>query len=69
MIKKQYGRCVICQELFLPMDVIKADRIVTKLKRGSDKLENLQAIHKHCHIQKSLLYFTASIDSFSVVGS
>jgi RNA-directed DNA polymerase len=69
LIKKQYGRCAICKERFLPMDVIEADHIVPRSKGGSDKLENLQALHKHCHIQKSHQDSTVSIDSLSVVGS
>jgi group II intron reverse transcriptase/maturase len=68
LIKQQYGRCAICHEPFTPMDVIEADHIVPRSKGGSDKYSNLQALHKHCHIQKSLRDSTVS-SSFSVVGS
>lgn len=69
LIKRQYGQCAICGDQFTPMDVIEADHIVSRSKGGSDKLSNLQALHKHCHIQKSHLDFTVSMDSLSVVGS
>lgn len=69
LIKRQYGQCAICGDQFTPMDVIEADHIVPRSKGGSDKLSNLQALHKHCHIQKSHLDFTVSMDSLSVVGS
>jgi RNA-directed DNA polymerase len=35
------------------MDIIEADHIQPRIQGGSEKLENLQALHKHCHIQKS----------------
>lgn len=54
LIKRQYGRCTICNEAFTPMDIIEADHIVPRSKGGSDKFSNLQALHKHCHVQKSL---------------
>lgn len=62
LIKWQYGRCAICNEMFTPMDVIEADHIVPRSKGGPDKYSNLQALHKHCHIQKSRLESSVSID-------
>jgi RNA-directed DNA polymerase len=53
LIKRQYGRCAICQQSFLPMDVIEMDHILPRAKGGLDRFNNLQALHKHCHIQKS----------------
>ena len=61
LIKRQYGRCAICGETFTPMDIIEADHIVPRSKGGSDKYINLQALHKHCHIQKSSLESTVSM--------
>jgi RNA-directed DNA polymerase len=69
LIKQQYGRCAICNEQFTPMDLIEADHIVPKSKGGADKSSNLQALHKHCHIQKSLRDSIVFMDSLSVVGS
>jgi RNA-directed DNA polymerase len=61
LIKKQYGRCTICGQTFTPMDGIEADHIVPRAKGGLDKYSNLQALHKHCHIQKSSLESSVSI--------
>lgn len=68
LIKQQYGRCAICNESFLPMDTIEVDHIVPRSKGGSEKFSNLQALHKHCHIQKSLRDSHVS-NALSVVGS
>jgi RNA-directed DNA polymerase len=62
LIKLQYGRCAICNENFTPMDIIEADHIVPRSKGGSDKYTNLQALHKHCHIKKSRLETSVSMD-------
>lgn len=53
LIKRQYGRCTICQQPFLATDVIEIDHIVPRAKGGSSRFKNLQALHKHCHVQKS----------------
>ena len=44
------------------MDVIETDHIVPRSKGGPDKYSNLQALHKHCHIQKSLLESPVSMN-------
>jgi RNA-directed DNA polymerase len=69
LIKRQYGRCAICEEAFTPFDVIEANHIVPRSKGGSDKLSNLQVLHKHCHIQKSRLNSSVPMDPLSVVRS
>lgn len=38
---------------FLPGDVIKIDHIVPKASRGANYYGNFQALHGHCHDQKS----------------
>ena len=55
LINRQYGRCAICQQPFCPMDVIEIDHIVPRAKGGSSRFKNLQALHKHCHVQNSRL--------------
>lgn len=53
LIKIQNGRCKQCGEPFTPEDFIEVDHIIPRSRDGSDKYKNLQALHKHCHIQKS----------------
>jgi RNA-directed DNA polymerase len=69
LMKRQYGRCAICNEPFTPIDIIEADHVIPKSKGGLDQFSNLQALHKHCHIQKSLRDAPVSMDPLSVVGS
>jgi len=67
LIKIQNGCCGICGVPFTPMDVIEADHIIPRSKVGPDKFSNLQALHKHCHIQKSRIDQNVSInDDFDV---
>lgn len=55
LIRIQKGYCKWCNTYFTPMDIIEVDHIIPRSKGGLDRYENLQAIHKHCHIQKSQL--------------
>ena len=55
LIRIQKGCCNWCKESFTPMDYIEVDHIIPRSKGGSDRYKNLQALHKHCHIQKSRL--------------
>jgi len=62
LIQAQNGCCKICGVPFTPMDVIETDHIIPRSKGGLDKYSNLQALHKHCHIQKSLKDQTVSMN-------
>ena len=44
------------------MDIIEADHILPRSKGGPDRYSNLQALHKHCHVQKNLRDSSVSID-------
>ena len=67
LINRQNGCCGICGIPFTPMDVIEADYIIPRSKGGPDNFSNLQALHKHCHIQKSRIDQNVSInDDFDV---
>ena len=62
LIQLQNGCCKICGIPFTPMDVIETDHIIPRSKGVPDKYSNLQALHKHCHIQKSLKDKTVSMN-------
>ena len=62
LIEIQNGCCAICGLLFTPMDIIETDHITPRSKGGPDKFSNFQALHKHCHIQKSRIDQTVSIN-------
>lgn len=53
LIKEQKGRCAICGDYFLPDDTIERDHIIPKALGGKNIRENVQAIHKSCHRQKT----------------
>jgi RNA-directed DNA polymerase len=65
LIRIQKGYCKWCGVSFTPMDIIEVDHITSRSKGGSDRYENLQALHKHCHIQKSRLENSVSINLVS----
>lgn len=67
LIRIQNGYCKWCHERFTPLDFIEVDHIIPRSEGGSDRYKNLQALHKHCHIQKSRLEKSVSKQP-SVVG-
>jgi group II intron reverse transcriptase/maturase len=60
LLRSQNGKCTWCNEYFTPTDIIEVDHIIPRSKGGSSRYENLQALHKHCHIQKSRIDNTVS---------
>jgi hypothetical protein len=62
LLRIQKGCCTGCGQNFTPMDIIEVDHKIPKSKGGSDKYENLQVLHKHCHIQKSRFEKSVSIN-------
>jgi len=67
LIKIQNGCCRVCGIPFTQTDVIEVDYIIPQSKGGLDKFSNLQALHKHCYIQKSKINKTVDVyDDFDV---
>ncbi len=52
LLKKQQGRCAWCGLFFRHGDVWNADHIVPKSQGGTDAADNLQLLHRHCHLRK-----------------
>jgi RNA-directed DNA polymerase len=53
LIKEQKGRCGICRNFFLPDDVIERDHIIPKALGGKNIRENVHAVHRYCHLNKT----------------
>ncbi|WPF88566.1 group II intron reverse transcriptase/maturase [Cyanobacterium aponinum AL20118] len=53
LLKKQKGKCNHCGLNFTSNDLIEIDHIIPKSKGGKDLYKNLQALHKHCHDEKT----------------
>ncbi|HDN27499.1 MAG TPA: group II intron reverse transcriptase/maturase [Thioploca sp.] len=51
LLKKQNGKCPICQMTFKAEDLIESHHIVAKARGGKDCYNNRALIHKHCHDQ------------------
>lgn len=53
LLRKQQGKCSICKELFTPTDIMEVDHIIPKFKGGMDVSNNLQLLHRQCHVNKT----------------
>jgi RNA-directed DNA polymerase len=53
LLKKQKGKCNWCGLNFQDGDLMQTDHITSKALGGSNKNENLQLLHNHCHDEKT----------------
>ena len=53
LLKKQLGKCAQCGLYFREDDLIEVDHIIPKSKGGLDTYANFQALHRHCHDNKT----------------
>ncbi|NEP00909.1 MAG: hypothetical protein F6K58_20030 [Symploca sp. SIO2E9] len=49
MLKRQKGRCAQCGLTFRDGDKLEVHHIQQSSKGGSNRLENLELLHLHCH--------------------
>ena len=52
LLKKQQGKCPWCGLFFRLGDVGNVDHLVPKSQGGTDAEDNLQLLHRHCHLRK-----------------
>jgi RNA-directed DNA polymerase len=53
LLKHQGGRCRGCGLYFTEDDPIEVDHITPKSQGGSQRFDNLQLLHRHCHRRKT----------------
>lgn len=53
LLKRQKGRCAWCNHRFTSEDLLEVDHIIPKRAGGSNKLDNKQLLHAHCHDNKT----------------
>jgi len=53
LLKKQKGKCAHCGQYFRENDVMEIDHIIPKSQEGSNKYDNRQLLHGHCHDSKT----------------
>ncbi len=53
LIREQKGKCGICQDSFLPDDIIERDHIIPKALGGKNIRSNVHVVHRSCHLYKT----------------
>ena len=53
LLKRYRGKCAECGLMFVADDLIEVDHTIAKEDRGTDKFDNLQPLHRHCHDVKT----------------
>ncbi len=53
LLKRYKGRCAECGLMFTGDALIEVDHVLPKQKGGTDRFDNLQPLHRHCHDVKT----------------
>ncbi|MDJ1173899.1 group II intron reverse transcriptase/maturase [Roseofilum capinflatum] len=53
LLKKQKGKCNYCGQYFRDGDLMEIDHVIPKALGGSNRRENKQLLHRHCHDRKT----------------
>lgn len=53
LLQRQHGRCPACGLTFMDGDLIEVDHCIPRAAGGHDGVSNKQALHHHCHDQKT----------------
>jgi len=53
LLKRQDGLCALCNERFVVGEQMEVDHIIPKFKGGKDQYNNLQLLHRQCHVEKT----------------
>ena len=53
LLKRQRGKCAFCGLYFRCEDLLEQDHILPRSIGGTDSLNNLQLLHRHCHDRKT----------------
>ena len=53
LLKRYKGKCPGCGLMFVGNDLIEVDHKTPKKEGGTDKFDNLQPLHRHCHDVKT----------------
>lgn len=55
LYKRQKGLCQYCGQTINALDLYQIDHIIPRAQNGSEKIQNLQLLHKECHAKKTKL--------------
>jgi RNA-directed DNA polymerase len=53
LLQTQGGRCRACGLYFTDDDTVEVDHVIPRRQDGSRQLDNLQLLHRHCHMRKT----------------
>lgn len=53
LLIRQQGKCLACKTKFNIQDILEVDHVIPLSKSGKDNYDNLQLLHRQCHVQKT----------------
>ena len=68
LLEHQNGKCLLCQRKFQLGDCMEVDHIQPRSKGGRDEYKNLQLLHRHCHVNKTIMDLKSSPEKLAGAG-
>ncbi len=53
LMKKQKGKCTLCNQYFTSEDNLEIDHIIPQISGGKNNMANKQLLHNYCHHKKT----------------
>jgi len=68
LLKRQKGICKACKREFTIDDIMEVDHIKPRSKGGLDQYNNLQLLHRQCHVEKTKSDHRSSLATLAGAG-
>jgi RNA-directed DNA polymerase len=68
LLNRQNGKCSTCKKKFQMEDCMEVDHIIPRSQGGLDHYNNLQLLHRQCHVNKTSIDLRSSSENLAGAG-
>ena len=68
LLNRQKGKCTICKKKFRIEDQMEVDHIIPRSQGGKDQYNNLQLLHRQCHVNKTSIDLRSNKENLAGAG-
>lgn len=68
LLNRQKGKCNACKKKFQMEDIMEVDHIKPRSQGGIDQYNNLQLLHRQCHVNKTSIDLRSSSENLAGAG-
>ena len=68
LLNRQKGKCTACKRKFHMEDYMEVDHIIPRSQGGLDQYNNLQLLHRQCHVDKTSIDLRSNLENLAGAG-